>query len=206
MKPLKQLLTATLLATGAPAFALDFDFSGSFSKDNDIAQFNFTVGADSSITIFSSSWDDGGFDPILAIWNAGTGALILEQDDGENIGSTFSNGVEYTHGNWDSYYTQFLLAGNYIATVAQYDNFAAGSNLSDGFDYDDDPDFTTAFGPQPYFNGVLNDNDARSGDYVFHILNVSEAAHQPPPAVPEAGSTLAILSCGVMGLALLRRK
>ena len=208
MKPINKLLATTLLASGVPTFALDFDFSGTFSRDNDIAQFNFTVGSDSTITIFSSSWDDGGFDPILAIWDAGTGNLIQQQDDGLNSGSTFSNGTSYDHGIWDSYYTQFLSAGNYIATVAQYNNFAAGGNLSNGFVHDGDPNFTSAFGSQTYFNGVFGspNPDPRNGNYAFHILNVAEATHQPPPAVPEAGSTFAILSAALAGLGLLRRK
>jgi hypothetical protein len=66
----------------------------SITNDNDVLSFNFTVASDSNITIFSSSWDDDGFDPILAIWDS-LGNLINEQDDGNVTGSQVSNAVSY---------------------------------------------------------------------------------------------------------------
>jgi hypothetical protein len=47
-------ITAAMVAS-SPAKAADFDFSGTFQNDNDVLLFNFNVGADSTITIFSSS-------------------------------------------------------------------------------------------------------------------------------------------------------
>lgn len=180
--------------------ALDFDFAGTFTYDNDVALLNFTVGETSTVTIFSSSWDDGGFDPILAIWNS-AGALVNEQDDGHNVGSTMSNGVWYDHGNWDSYYDVNLTAGSYTASIAQFSNFAVGSSLSDGFTYDDNPNFTfdLGYGAQPYFNGVQSSTDARTGDWVFHILNVEEATG-PGPQVPEPATFVIWSLLGVVGI------
>lgn len=207
MKLLK-LTLASLLVGASSLSAADFDFSGTFRQDNDIAQFNFTVGVDSTVTVFSSSWDDGGFDPILAIWTGG-GSLMAQQDDGGNTGSTMSNAVSYTHGTWDSYYTVFLTAGNYIATVAQYNNFSVSANLADGFQQDGNPNFTfdQNYGgaTQPLFNGVWDNNDPRTGNYVFHILNVAEATHQPP-GVPDHASTLGLLGLAFVGVASLRRR
>ncbi len=192
-------IAAMLLAS--PALGLDFDFSGTFTHDNDIVRLNFTVGQASTVTVFSSSWDEGGFDPILAIWDS-TGYLKYEQDDGGVVGSTLSNGVSYTHGVWDSYYQVSLDPGSYIATIGQYDNFANGTYLSDGFTYDNDQDFTTAYGPQPYFNGVWTGDDSRTGDWAFHILNVAAAQQQP---VPEP-ATMVLLAAGLIGLAGARRR
>jgi hypothetical protein len=86
---------AAMISQSSSAFAapMDFDFSGTFTNDNDndIVLLDFSVGSDSNITIFSSSWIEGdsglGFDPILAIWDA-DGNLVQEQDDGGNTGST----------------------------------------------------------------------------------------------------------------------
>lgn len=197
---------AVALGTASSALAVDLTFSGSFSKDNDVALFNFVVGIPSSVTVFSSSWDDGGFDPILAIWD-GAGNLVNEQDDGHNIGSTEVNGTPYTHGNWDSYYTVNLVAGTYTASVTQYANFANSGLLSGGFQQDGNPNFTfdLGYGPQPYFNGVLNDNDARTGQYVFHLLNVESATHRPP-SVPDGASTVGLLTAALGGMVALRRR
>jgi hypothetical protein len=221
-KGMKKIVTTVICAVGvlllsAQVYALDFDFSGTFGKDNDIVQLNFSVGAASTVTIFSSSWGDpsdpvngyklrGGFDPILAIWNS-IGDKVAEQDDGGNVGSTFSNGVSYFHGYWDSYFDVALAAGNYVATIGQYNNFAAGTNLSAGFLYDNNPTFTQtqAFGPNTYFNGVwggISAVDDRTGDWAFHILNVESASNS---AIPEP-ATMLLLGMGLVGLAGFSRR
>lgn len=207
MKRLHSFLKLTVaFGAASSAFALDLSFSGNFQKDNDVALFNFSISSDRVITVFSSSWDDGGFDPILGIWDS-AGNRLSEQDDGHNTGTTSVNGTDFTHGTWDSYYTVNLAAGSYIASVTQFDNFSVSALLADGFRYDGAPNFTftQGYGPQPYFNGVQSSNDARTGNYVFHLLNVDNATHQPP-TVPDGASTVGLLSAAVAGMAMLRRR
>lgn len=213
MKRLPSFLKlAVALGAASSAFAIDYTFSGSFRQDNDVAFFNFSVANPSTVTVFSSSWDDGGFDPILAIWT-GAGVLMYEQDDGGNAGSTNvdvgSGPVSYTHGVWDSYYTVNLAAGNYIASVTQFNNFAVSGVLSDGFQQAGNPNFTfdQNYGgaTQPLFNGVWDSNDPRTGNYTFHILNVDNATHQPP-SVPDGASTVGLLFAALGGLVALRRR
>jgi hypothetical protein len=186
----------------ASAVTQDFDFTGTFSHDNDIARFYFSVGADSTIKVFSSSWVQGGFDPILAIWNA-SGQLLAQQDDGGNTGSTMSGGTSYAHGDWDSYYSVYLTAGTYSATIGQYDNFAVGLNITQGFTYDANPTFTYNYSGHyaPYFNSV--DGTVDTGNYAFHILNVESASGG---TVPDAACTLSLLSLAFAGLAAVRHR
>jgi len=74
----KAFVVVSLFSTAA--LGADYDFSGTFDVDKDVLQVKFTVNTPSSVTIFSSSWDDGGFDPILAMWDA-AGNLIQQRND-----------------------------------------------------------------------------------------------------------------------------
>ena len=202
------LVLATSLAMAAQSQALDFDFSGTFVNDNDVVRLVFTLGAPSEITIFSSSWLSGdplqGFDPILAIWDS-SGTLIEEQNDGENIDKTLSNGTLYSHGKWDSYYSVTLDAGTYSATIAQFANFVEGAHISAGFRFDGNPNFTFDEGyggaTQQRFNGDFDESDPRTPDWAFHILNVDSAVQ-----APDGGTTLVLLGGALTGLGVLRRK
>ena len=198
---------ATFLAIGClcsagTTYAIDFDFSGAFINDNDIVQLGFSVGSPSNVTIFSSSWLDFnngmGFDPILAIWDS-AGGLVQQQDDGGNVGSTLSNGVLYNHGVWDSYFTTLLPAGSFTATIGQYDNFAAGTNLADGFVHDANPNFAGGF--------VDNTGDQRTPNWEFHILNVDSATGGGGGTnVPDGGITGILLGLSCLGIGFARRQ
>jgi hypothetical protein len=184
-----------LLFFGTPAQALDFDFSGNMNYHNDVLQFGFTSSGVGNVTLFSSSWDDGGFDPMLGLWDS-FGNLVYFQDDGGNVGSTLSNGVWYDHGNWDSYYTAPIGVGDYLVTLSAYSNFNNGSSLSNGFAYDGQTPIPIASWNEPA-NGYRNSN------YAFHILNVTEATG--PSAVP-IPAAIWLLGAGLMGLLGIRRK
>lgn len=210
-------LTASVVAV-SPAQAVDFDFNGTFAQDNNVLLFDFTTDSDSTVTIFSSSWVEGGFDPILSLFDS-TGNLIQFQDDGATIGSTASNGVSYNHGIWDTYFTQLLTAGTYTVAITQFNNFAVGPDLSHGFERDGvgNDNFTAAFGcSQGAFCGASSQLDAtgdpnfnRTNAWRFHILNVAQADVVNPPAesVPEPASVLGLAMFGALGAgSMLKRK
>jgi len=206
-----RILAAVVLAlamSAAPAKAANFTFTGNFVADNDVAVFGFVIGAPSVVTMFSSSWICGdcgfGFDPMLGLWDS-AGNPIQFQDDGGIAGITDVDGTDYSHGVWDTYFTSGLLAaGSYLATISQYSNFPIGGNLSNGFNFDGNPNFTfdLGFGAQAMFNGVWSGIDARTSFWRFHILNVEQAT--PPSAVPEP-ATLLLFGTGLAAAVVRRR-
>lgn len=204
-------LTVALLLAGPAVFATDFDFDGEFTYDNDVALLDFTVGAASTVTVFTSSWIQGhppfGFDPVVGLWD-GMGNLLAVQDDADMTGTALSNGVWYDYGEWDVYFDRFLAAGDYQLSLTQFDNDPLGITLSAGFRRDGNPSFTTVWGDEPYFNGIFDNTDngifdpedPRSPHWALHVINVAPAQTVPEP------STWLLFGVGGLAIARLRRR
>ena len=127
----------------------------------------------------------------LAVWsqtNAGW-ARIGQNDDNANIapGQTrFDSGLIF--GN--------LSAGNYLFTIATFNNFANGTTLAQGFRFDNQAAIPLALWNQPA-NGVN-----KGTHYSVHLSGVDGAVS----AVPEPESFAMLLAgLGIVG-ALARRK
>ncbi len=115
--------------------------------------FSFTAGGSSIITLRSYSYaggiqangnvvSAGGFDPILALFDS-AGNFIDQNDDGN---STIIPTDPNTGSFFDTELSVNLTAGDYTVAIMQFDNFAAGPTLSDGFTITGNAFFTAALG------------------------------------------------------------
>lgn len=169
--------------TAGSAFASDFSFTGNFENNNEVQPFFFSVTKPvASVTLQTLSSDGGtnaagtvipadGFDPIITLFDAISGRVIAYNDDGSLSG-------------FDSLLQRDLGAGDYVATVTQYDNSFVGPSLSDGFQ-------------GTSFAGL----DFHEPHWALDILNASSASVEVPyiSPIPEPETYAMLLA----GLALL---
>ena len=150
----------TLLLFGSQSvMATNLSFTGNFLTNGDAQFFDFSLAvASTSVIIETLSLNGGtnsagdliaagGFYPYLSLWDKSTGAWVFDTGN-KNAGdeAVISNTFPYSYGT--------LLAGNYILALTQFDNVAAGSNLSGGFAANPDPNLNLAsFDPIAPFSG-----------------------------------------------------
>ncbi|WON74089.1 DVUA0089 family protein [Nitrosospira sp. Is2] len=200
MKTYKALVAISLISGSANA--ADFSFIGNFGNANEVQEFNFAVtGAAREVTLRTWSYAGGsnsegtviargGFDPMVTLFAASSGARIGFSDDG---GALSARDPVSGH-TWDSFLTHLLSPGSYTATVTQYSNFPRGS-LTDGFQG------TGHTG----FNG-------RDSHWALDVLNVEGASlgssHSAPvSSVPEPESyALLLAGLAVVSIASMRRE
>lgn len=180
---------------GSPASAANRSFTGNLSNDNEVQFFDFSIAAAATVTLRTYSYaggansagtaiPSGGFDPILALFDAATGALIGQNDDG-GCGQVPPDPA--TGNCWDTYLQASLPAGNYRVSVSQYDNFANGPSLSNGF---------SGYSMTSGFNG-------RTSAWAFDALNVDNAVIVPntPKSVPTLSEWSISMLAGLLGVA-----
>src|SRR5579863_1944554 len=136
-------LVALLLPV--PSFA-GFTFSGSFSQDDNLLQYQFTIAAASTVALESFSYGGdgasvpaGGFAPVLSVFGAGgSGPLTLLGFDDGGIAPACSPRTPDVSVKGDlcldAYLTlPSLSAGTYLVILTENDNTPNGPDLASGF-------------------------------------------------------------------------
>ncbi|HZY63522.1 MAG TPA: DVUA0089 family protein [Edaphobacter sp.] len=199
MRLTRVLIAVLALSVSAVCHADNFSFTGSFTDINDVQLFTFTVGATSDVTLRSYGYAggvnsagqtiaEGGFDPILALFQ-GTGPSAIQvgqnDDGGGNVPADSVTGAHY-----DTYLHLInLAAGEYTVSIQDYANFANGPTLGDGFS------------GGALTGGTFRDATGhnRNGNWAFDVLGVESASTPPTSPVPEP-SSLMLLGTGLAGL------
>ncbi len=204
------LLIAALALCGGQASGANISFTGVFSTDDQLQQFNFTLSAGATVTLRTWGYaggtnansaviPQGGFDPWLSLYDS-LGNLLQSVDNGTcgQVGPPDS----VTGACFDSFISQPLGTGAYILILSQSDNQPAGTMLSDGFTNTGNSTFTSSFGCT---NGQFCDSttDNRTGNWAVDIDNVTSAS--AASSVPEPG-TVVLLASGLAAIVVLRRR
>lgn len=180
-------------------------YSGNLTQDDDVALLSFTTttsgyydihgygyagGMLSDSTLVSA----GGFDTIITLFDS-AGLYIDENDDGVGV-----NNDPTTEASYDSRLITYLGLGTYTIAVSQYDNFALGPTLSDGFSRQDQGNYTPSLYPDclvsSFCDGTLTSLYGRTSAWVIEVT----------PTVVPLPATFPLFASGIAGLGLLYRR
>ena len=188
----------------APASALSL--TGTFSSDDQMFTTKFIVpGSTSELTTlrtfsYAGGIDalgqtvaEGGFDPIVSLYNA-TGTLVGLSDDGIGVPADALSGV-----GADSLLSISLAPGVYQVVLTENDNFPNG-DLSTGFSEAGNGDFTAGWDGCSASKFCDSYGFARTGNWSLDI----SAATPVTAAVPEP-SGIALTLAGLMLIAVMTR-
>jgi len=176
-------------------------YTGTFSSDDQVETFDFTLASDSTVTFQSYGYGGGtnaagtvisagGFDSYLT-WYGPDGNTMIGADD-DSCGSATPD----VDGCLDAYFSGPLSAGSYTLALTEYYNLPNG-DLSDGFSQQGTGDFT-ATGSCPEFCDF--EGTQRTGNWAVDILTEDSSSATPEP------SSYALTGCGLALLALAGRR
>ena len=187
-------LAALALCGSVAAQAADFDFSGQLINQKDVVQFDFSLAAAGTVSIWTDSWKSGlNFDPQLSLFDGGHALQYVFADGGDSVSANagfFDDGTTFAP----------LAAGHYRLTLGTYSNDAVGPNLANGFTYDNAAPIALANWNQPGYD--INSNDQKGGAWSLHLSGVDQVSAVPEP------TNAALLLVGLLGLTVnaIRRR
>ena len=200
MRVFSLFIAIGLISGSASASAANFSFIGNLNQDDSVQEFNFEVeGAAREVALRTWSFaggtnaegqviKNGGFDPVVSLFNSSTGARVSFNDDSGLVMDPLSGAA------WDSFLATNLSAGNYTTTVTQFQSFPAGSSLADGF------------------TETAGNFNSRTSQWALDVSNVENATvgatyiSEVPP-IPEPDSFAMLLAgLGLLGFMAKRKR
>lgn len=176
-----------LLSLPALARAETLSFEGRIPSSRAVVRIPITLANPlSGVVVWTDSYAGGErFDPITALWR--DGVLLGENDDRPGLmpgQSWYDSGLSF----------DTLEAGDYLITITNYNNFANGGSLADGFRFDD------PLYPATNLNNCFGSENCPGNFWRVHLQDGFV-----PPAVPEPAHAL-LLAAGTAVLAVVRRR
>jgi hypothetical protein len=191
---------------------LPFTQSGTFTLGNQTQLFQLDLAVNDTVSIRTTGFSAGGFDPILSFFDASGLQVALNNDaPGGCPGLVPQDPV--TGACYDSYIQSSLLAGTYYLVLTQYGN-SPGTTIFDPFTF-------SPFSSDPLINNPTFACDAsapvgsqfcdsvtgavRTGFWALEIGSgnslgdVVDLGPTDPASVPEPGT----VTCAALGLALI---
>jgi hypothetical protein len=175
---MRHLFLMVALLSSFAANASSISFSGELPDDDDFQLFNFTLTEERKVNIFTTSYIDGGFDPVLVLYYG-----VADPDTGEHFMIDSFNGI------WDALIDESLDAGFYLLALAQSGHNEAYFEILEG-----------AFS----FGSGENDFGGLSSRWAITFENVdSVSVGASPVPVPAA---VWLFGSALMGLFGVKRK
>jgi hypothetical protein len=186
LRPSTIFFVIIFLCAASPAFPATITFNGVFTSDDDVQTFQYRVQNTGLVTISTTSYATGGFEPVLTLF------------DGAGNFQFFDDGSAHTPaGDAVLSWTASLANQDYIIALTQYDNYANGNfiggNLSDGFVEQGNGNFTADLpfnNPVPGGSFLLPGGGQRTGSWSISFTSADPSL----TVVPEPGSGVLLLA------------
>lgn len=172
------------------AFATTATYTGTFSADNQVNEYEFTVASASTYTLYTTSYGGGanlngttsvagGFVPVLSLFHSD--GTIVAADGGSGVCHGGAMAAAATGMCDDAYLQLALSSGSYILALTEFPVVAI-QNLSDGFLFAGDPHATGTFCNQSgksFLQADVTPCVQRDANFAVNLTNASAV---PEPA------------------------